>query len=1052
MTDFQLTGPLPTSTVLLESSAGTGKTYTIAALAVRYIAEQGLDVGSMLMITFGVRASEELRSRVFTAIQETAERLEHRLRTGEKPDPRRFPVAHHLATTTDARTSLERLNRALDDFDSATIHTTHAFCNLALTRLGILGDADLAERHTQASTLIDEVGADCYLAMFSGKQVPELTVRQAQEIARSVCNSMLPLEPQGSVEVEYGQRVRDEFARRKRDMGVVTFDDLISRLRDVLRDDVTGPAACRWLCEEYAVVLVDEFQDTDPDQWAVIKEAFVGTDRPTILIGDPKQSIYGFRNADVLSYLDASESAEKRTLGTNYRSDPGIVAGVESLLRDLQMGDERIRVTPVKAHHGARLQMGLEERVHIRRLPKHDGVSPKETVIDDLVVQIGHALGRPITDPDDPERRVTLADITVLTRTGKTAQQVVERLNELGYPAVRFGGGEVWSSRAADDWRRFLRALLPSADAAKRVVALTDLVGATISEITATDAPTRIWDVLAHAAATLAEHGPGAALRLVREATGLDERLTPAPGGERYLTDLLHIGELLDETGHRDPIALIRELEERERLEDEADVRVTSDADAVKVMTLHSAKGLEFPVVLIPDLSETVFLGYKPFNLVQEGRRYLMLKKVDRKHRDPEEGPDYEELGMLQARDEELRLLYVGITRAKHLAIVWHTETDRAATGPLSAALFRDRTRPTLQAGYKWQLAPWLPHVWISEIDHEPAPSRLLPDDSPVVARPLRFTREIDQAWRRTSYTGLTTGLHDLPSGADETIDEIADPTALLPDGIDAPAPMGPLPAGAAFGTLVHDVLEHLDWSADGLHDRVAALVGASAVGFDDEQTAMLVAGIEDIVRTPLLPLTGQSLSEIPISRRLPELDFDLPMADSGGATLGQLAELLATHQPADDPLASYPARLANSPAAAAHLRGMLTGSIDAVLQTQEEQFLVVDYKTNRLAPTAEDVLTLGHYAPRPMAQAMMAAHYPLQAILYCAALHRYLTLRLPGYSPETHLGGVGYLFVRGMAGESTPVVDGHSTGVFAWHPSAELVVAVSELLGGRHA
>lgn len=130
-------------------------------------------------------------------------------------------------------------------------------------------------------------------------------------------------------------------------------------------------------------------------------------------------------------------------------------------------------------------------------------------------------------------------------------------------------------------------------------------------------------------------------------------------------------------------------------------------------------------------------------------------------------------------------------------------------------------------------------------------------------------------------------------------------------------------------------------------------------------------------------------------------------------------------------------------------LNGFLTGSIDVVLRLPDDSFAVVDYKTNRLSASAADPLVLGHYTPSPMAEAMMQAHYPLQAILYSAALHRYLGARLATYDPHRHLGWVGYLFVRGMAGPQTPLVDGSSCGVFGWRPPPALAVSVSELLGG---
>lgn len=198
-------------------------------------------------------------------------------------------------------------------------------------------------------------------------------------------------------------------------------------------------------------------------------------------------------------------------------------------------------------------------------------------------------------------------------------------------------------------------------------------------------------------------------------------------------------------------------------------------------------------------------------------------------------------------------------------------------------------------------------------------------------------------------------------------------------------------------------------------------------------------------------PLTTESLSDLPTSSRLPELDFDLPLADSGApASLADLAALMDEHLTPEDPLADYPRRLASSEAAPAVLNGFLTGSIDAVLRLADGRFVVVDYKTNRLSPSPADPLTLAHYTAPSMAEAMMQAHYPLQASLYCVALHRHLSLRLPGYDPETHLGGVGYLFVRGMAGPDTPVVDGTTCGVFGWYPPAAFVLAASELLGGH--
>jgi exodeoxyribonuclease V beta subunit len=220
-----------------------------------------------------------------------------------------------------------------------------------------------------------------------------------------------------------------------------------------------------------------------------------------------------------------------------------------------------------------------------------------------------------------------------------------------------------------------------------------------------------------------------------------------------------------------------------------------------------------------------------------------------------------------------------------------------------------------------------------------------------------------------------------------------------------------------------------------------------------------LAQGLGPVLRTSLGPLAGgRTLADVHPRDRLPELEFELPLAggDSPGpvaATVREIGALLRRHLPADDPFAGYAARLEDPLVADQTLRGYLTGSIDAVLRVPApvggERYLVVDYKTNRLAPPDVDLL-LGHYRPDALVRAMVDAHYPLQLLLYSAALHRYLRWRHPAYEPDVHLGGGLYLFVRGMAGPATPTVDGTPCGVLGWRPPTALVTELSDLLDGR--
>ncbi|MGH3424720.1 MAG: PD-(D/E)XK nuclease family protein, partial [Nocardioidaceae bacterium] len=312
---------------------------------------------------------------------------------------------------------------------------------------------------------------------------------------------------------------------------------------------------------------------------------------------------------------------------------------------------------------------------------------------------------------------------------------------------------------------------------------------------------------------------------------------------------------------------------------------------------------------------------------------------------------------------------------------------------------------------------------------------------------------------------GLTAGLHELlhaggvgseaevPGTVDEPSVEASaaggdpDPSVV--------SPMTDLPAGAAFGTLVHALLEEVDFTAPDLRDRLVEQATAAdswrTVGVHAD---VLADAMTSSLSTPLGPLAyGRRLVDVSPGDRLDELEFELPLlggdTTTGEARVGQIAGLLREHLPAGDPLAAYADDLAVPLLASRELRGFLTGSIDLVLRVHgaddAPRYLVVDYKTNWLG--AGETLTAWHYRPDALADAMREAHYPLQALLYSVALHRFLRWRQRGYDPEVHLGGVLYLFLRGMCGPETPVVEGVPCGVFSWKPPSALVVALSDLL-----
>jgi exodeoxyribonuclease V beta subunit len=265
---------------------------------------------------------------------------------------------------------------------------------------------------------------------------------------------------------------------------------------------------------------------------------------------------------------------------------------------------------------------------------------------------------------------------------------------------------------------------------------------------------------------------------------------------------------------------------------------------------------------------------------------------------------------------------------------------------------------------------------------------------------------------------------------------------------------MAALPKGAAFGTLVHGVLEHTDFADPDLRDRlVEQCEAAGSQRYLGIPATALADALLPSLLTPLGPLArGLRLADIGRADRLDELDFELPLLGgdrpTGDARVGQIADLLRRHLSPTDPLHDYARDLDAPLLADRRLRGFLGGSIDAVLRVRDPagtpRHLVVDYKTNWLGG---ETLSARDYAPESMARGMREAHYPLQALLYSVALHRFLRWRQRGYDPELHLGGALYLFLRGMSGPETPIVDGVPCGVFSWSPPAALVSDLSDLL-----
>jgi exodeoxyribonuclease V beta subunit len=857
-------------------------------------------------------------------------------------------------------------------------------------------------------------------------------------------------------------------------------------------------------------VLVDEFQDTDPIQWQILHRAFVHEGVTLVLIADPKQAIYAFRGADVYAYLVAAKTATRHaTLGTNRRSDQPLLDAYDALFGSAKLGHEGIVYRKVEAAPenrasglrgapcGAALRVRIVHRDEPTVTPTYSGPvtagSAREHIARDLADDVVKlldseaALNRSGEDgAPAAQEPIKPGHLAVLVRSNSQAALVSDHLRAAGIPAVINGAGSVFGTPAAKDWLRLLEALeRPAAILPAKTVALTAFVGwsaehvATATEQQWEDVHRRLhrWGRI------LRNRGVAALTETIAIGEGLPARMLAFNDGERKLTDVRHLAQLLHATASAErlgPTALRGWLAERtadaiaEDREEEQTRRLESDADAVQVMTIHRSKGLEFPVVYCPFLWDYY---------AREDPEPILFHDPDLGDRctvdvglDQQSFKTHQRQHLLEERGEDLRLAYVALTRARHQVAIWWAGSSHGRHSPLTRLVFAQDPDgnvtphgphvPTDRAAVDRfnelkTLAP--DHISVEKSSLGPPQYWSPPLDRPAELEAAGFDRQLDLRWRRTSYSDITANAHDAIVGSepeDGTLSDEPEMPTPAPEGkpadadpqLDQSSPLANAPIGAEFGTFVHRTLEAVDFNAKDLDAELAdrgARASRRGDGFDAPET---LAGLRAAIDTPLgRMIDGLRLRDVGRADRLDELGFELPLAGgddpTGRVTLSAIAAALLTHLPAHDPMAAYASRL-EDPMLRSSVRGFLTGSIDLVVRLAGPRFAIVDYKTNWLGPF-DGPLTLRHYHPTALAAEMARGQYGLQALLYTVALHRYLRWRVHGYDPDRQLVGVLYLFLRGMAGEQTPTSGGCSCGVFAWRPPGVVVQAVSDVLDG---
>jgi exodeoxyribonuclease V beta subunit len=856
-----------------------------------------------------------------------------------------------------------------------------------------------------------------------------------------------------------------ELKQRSRQFG---FADMLERLKAALEGE-NGEQLRERITAQYPVAMVDEFQDTSPDQYAIFNLLYRVGDNDRghglFLIGDPKQSIYGFRGADINSYLSARASTVGRhyKLGTNYRSTAAVVAAVNQLFLHAENGFaagafrfKKGDVNPlpfdaVDAHGRGERLVGVDGPFQALAVCSSARDDMRADEYREFFAHhcAEHIVGL-LNDPqagfadDAGFTRLVPADIAVLVRDRREAAAIRRALAQRKVLSVYLSDKDsVVDSIEAADVLRWLQAVANPLDGAlARAAFATRTAGLPLAALARIASDELAWEARVEQLKTLhaiwQRQGVLAMLRRFVHDLNLPSTLLRQAGGERRLTNLLHLAELLQaaSAGLDGEQALIRWFAEQVagmgegsggESGEERVLRLESDADLVKVVTVHKSKGLEYPLVYLP-------FAATARKTDRRNRSFFEFVGDDDKRRLDLALSDAALAAVDRARiEEDLRLLYVALTRARHF--LWlgvaavatrkpgENKLHESALGyllgggaPIAAGDMNARWETLCGATGAIELKALAAPEGVTMLSRQQAHKPLV--DAAV------FGGRFERNWSVGSFTSLTRQTSAAPMRAqEETLLEEAPKGALAAaPGPTQDKPWHRFPRGSVPGNFLHEQLECM--AQDGfasLHEvgfdaRLAARCERAGWGNRKDDA---IAWLREIAVTKL-PQLGASLSEL--GEVLPEMEFWFPSRHLDSAALDALCArrlLDGVTRPV------LPER---------ELHGMLKGFADLVFE-HEGRYWVLDYKSNALGPND------AAYSRAAMAAGMAAHRYDVQGAIYMLALHRLLRSRLGGdYDPARQLGGALFLFLRGIANGST-------RGCYLLEPDLTLLDGLEQLL-----
>lgn len=1119
---------------LIEASAGTGKTYSVAIMVLRLILEKDIRINQILMVTFTKAAVAELEERIRRFV-----RFAHRYADGENiDDPSIKAIVDAVAQEKGREYVQQKLNSAVINLDETAVLTIHSFCQQTLTEfafetnqlfnaemlsdlnpvleeatqkfwrenitgmhsnllslmldrgLSIPSIMDVVKNHLDGKLFhsfdasvsyhfrpekqmefygaIDAAGSDGnmhreqltskilqqreeliqksdsnqharksflpfvdspdsfiktlvdkkdigYVIKLYGEYLPSIEIIVSCEEASSTeCNSCL--------NYLYGfaiQEITKLVDRKKVQLNQMTFDDVITKLYFALNHDNPNPARqklqqdlIKQMQWKYKAVFIDEFQDTDNLQYQIFKKAF-GTNTILFFIGDPKQSIYAWRKADIETYFEARRNVDHQySMQTNFRSSKNLVTALnhfflpqedfDTFYYNTEGNGETSAITYIPVTTPKQSKKGEMEYAG-------EPVVPVSIYKDSNKTNLGKEMVKQISDLlNNPEysiqgRRIKPSDIGILVRSNKHAFEIKSALSRVNIPAVTVTDTKVLQSLEAQELVYVLDAILNHTRAKVNRVLTTSFINWTPDEILRLDEDI-IIERFRNYLLKWQEAGIYAALTDFIHGFQIQQYLLSShtENGERVITNLYHLMEVLYRTENRQhfgPAELLDWLKinrnKPESTDDEMVQRIESDEEAIRIVTIHRSKGLEYNIVIAPSLDFVIRSKNqdkdKIIGIRNADGNYISLKRS-------ETDEEAERLFYLQSEQENRRLFYVALTRAVYKCFVYRNE------------YFKNSTLKTFLDAINLEETKGL----IEEIPAlETLPQAYRPEkENQQYSLEAKNFQLAHKNWTQTSYSRLAAH-PEYVKRENYTLKEDDYDDFVFRE----------LTKGAKTGTFIHHIFENIDFADSGKWEfAIERAIGRFVPDKKEVYPEKIEAFLKQVLQTEIDTGTEKfKLADISHNELLHEMEFDFPMELFPVKTLEKLIDNGVTVKNPED----YPQQI----------EGIMTGFVDLFFR-HNGKFYVLDWKTNYLGPTLQD------YSPEAVDQAMTDNNYHLQYLIYSYAVKLYLEHRLgDSFDYERDFGGAIYLFVRGMR-------NGKNTGIYFSKPSIVQMGQMEEAFG----